>query len=473
MKPSIWRWLLLVWSGLFGLGAASLHAAPKRPNILLVVSDDHGFGDVSWNTPGVTTPNLDRLARAGVRLDRFYVNPICSVTRAALLTGLATRRTGVNNTSGLDRKYTLLSQRLHDEGYQTWLCGKWHLGGSPDSERNGPEFLPMARGFDHFYGHLHGAIDYTTHRRKDRDELDWQRNGKPVEEPGFSTDLLADEMIRLIQSRDKDRPFFGYLAFNAVHGPLQPPPGEKNANRRGGKRPLLLANLQYFDAALGRVIAALDKEGLNEETLILFFGDNGGQLSQGASNGDLRGEKGTVYEGGLRVPALVCWPGHLPAGKVSTDFACAMDVWPTLCEAVGLPAGRPIEEFDGRSVWPAWHTGEAVKRPPFVMGIRDNACFDAPWKLVRGAGRDGEVELFQLVDDPREERNVADQHPEVVARLSQAMRAIPEGETGRRRKPADAGNPRPKKGQNPKKRGGAQKPQPANASSPANDGETR
>jgi arylsulfatase A-like enzyme len=473
MRPSICRWLLLALYGTLVTGLAPLQADPKRPNILLVVSDDHGFGDVSWNTPGVATPNLERLARMGIRLDRFYANPICSVTRAALLTGLATRRTGVNNSSGLDRKYTLLPQRLHEAGYQTWLCGKWHLGGAPDSERNGPEYLPMARGFDHFYGHLHGAIDYTTHRRKDRDELDWQRNGKPVDEEGFSTDLLADEMIRLIQSRDKDRPFFGYLAFNAVHGPLQPPPGEKNANRRGGKRPLLLANLQYFDAALGRVIAALEKEGLQEETLVLFLGDNGGQLSQGASNGELRGEKGTVYEGGLRVPALVCWPGHLPAGRISTDFSCAMDVWPTLCEAVGLAPGRPPQEFDGQSVWQAWQTGEAGKRTPFVMGIREVACFDPPWKLVQGAGRDGEAELFHLVDDPNEKHNVADQNPEIVTRLTQALRSIPVGDSGRRRRNADAGAPRPPKGQKPRKRGGAQKQEPANSDSSGNEGGTR
>ena len=439
------RRFLLVLAGSIPhlLGHTWLRAGEKPPNLLVVVSDDHGFGDVSWNTPGVVTPHLEQLAREGIRLDRFYVNPICSVTRAALLTGLATRRTGVNNASGLDRKYTLLSQRLHEAGYQTWLCGKWHLGGAPDSERTGAEYLPNARGFDHFYGHLHGAIDYASHRRKDRDELDWQRNGKPVEEAGFSTDLLADEMIRLIQNRDPARPFFGYLAFNAVHGPLQPPPGEPNATRRGGKRPLLLANLKHFDAALGRVLKSLEQAGVKDETLVLFFGDNGGQLSQGASNGDLRGEKGTVYEGGVRVPALVCWPGQLPAGKVSTDFACAMDVWPTLCEAAGLPAGRSVEEFDGRSVWKTWKTGDAVARPPFVMGIREHACFDPPWKLVQGAGRDGTTELFQIVDDPREARNVADQHPEIVAKLSQAVRAIPMGETGRRRRNRDAEGPNP------------------------------
>jgi len=467
--------ILLVLAGWAGAlsGNSLVLAGSQAPNILLVVSDDHGFGDVSWQSPEVVTPNLERLARAGIRLDRFYSNPICSVTRAAVLTGLATRRTGVNNTSGLDRKYTLLPQRLREAGYQTWLCGKWHLGGAPDSERNGPEYLPMARGFDHFYGHLHGAIDYTTHRRKDRDELDWQRNGKPVEEEGFSTDLLADEMIRLIQSRDTSRPFFGYLAFNAVHGPLQPPPGEKNASRRGGKRTVLLANLKYFDAALGRVLAALEKEGVAQETLVLFCGDNGGQLSQGASNGELRGEKGTVSEGGLRVPALVCWPGQLPAGIVSNDFTCAMDVWPTLCEAAGLSPGRPIEEFDGRSVWQAWKTGESGKRPPFVMGIRDYACFDPPWKLVQGAGRDGAVELFQIVDDPREKQNVAEQHPEVVARLSQMLRAIPVGETGRRRKNVEAGMPNRNKGQNPRKRGGAKQSQSKTDLSSADEGASR
>jgi arylsulfatase A-like enzyme len=155
------RWMLL----LLVLGSVAARGiGAERPHVMLVVSDDHGWGDVGWNSPEVRTPVLDRMAADGVRLDRFYANPICSVTRAALMTGMATLRTGVNNRRGLELQHRLLPQAFRDAGYQTWMCGKWHLGGSPDNQFSGPEYLPQSRGFDYFYGHLHGAIDYYTHQ---------------------------------------------------------------------------------------------------------------------------------------------------------------------------------------------------------------------------------------------------------------------------------------------------------------------
>lgn len=395
--------------------------AAERPNIVLIVSDDHGFGDVGWNSPRVQTPQLDRLARDGVRLDRFYANPICSVTRAALMTGLATIRTGVNNSSGLDLKYRILPQIFHDAGYQTWMFGKWHLGGPEDSERTGPEYFPQARGFDYFYGHLHGAIDYYSHERKDLGQLDWQRNGKPVVEEGFSTDLLTDDAIRMVKQRDQSRPFFLYLPFNAVHGPLQPPPSATGVSKRD-RRAILLANIAHMDAAIGRLLTAIDSEQLRENTLVLFFGDNGGQLSQGASNGELRGEKGGTFEGGIRVPAAIRWPGRLPEGAVSQQFLSVMDVLPTLCAAAGIPTGIETP-LDGTDLWPALVQNDVVEHPPFVMGNKDVACIATPWKLVI-PGRDETPLLFDLLSDPNETRDVAAEHPDVAARLRNVVADI-------------------------------------------------
>lgn len=420
---------------------------PPRANVVLIVSDDQGFGDIGWNSEQVSTPRLSRLASEGVRFDRFYANPICSVTRAALMTGMATIRTGVNNRSGLDLEYRLLPQIFRDAGYQTWMFGKWHLGGPSDSERRGPKYYPRARGFDYFYGHLHGAIDYYTHRRKDTGEIDWQRNGKPVVEKGFSTDLLVDDAIRNLKARDVLRPFLLYLPFNAVHGPLQAPPSSPSLSKRN-RRELLAANVAHMDAAIGRLLDAIDDEGLRESTLILFFSDNGGQLSQGASNGELRGEKGNTFEGGIRVPAAARWPEILPAGTVSQQFVSVMDVLPTLCAAVGIDTGME-SPLDGVNLWPALSQGKIADRPPFVMGNKDVACFAPPWKLVIP----GHVEtplLFDVVDDPNEARDLAKLHPDVVSRLLQHVQSL--GGVARRGGEQSGTRPRGDRRQGSKKR---------------------
>ena len=393
--------------------------AAERPNVVIIVSDDHGFGDIGWNNPEVRTPTLDQLAKSGIRLDRFYANPICSVTRAALMTGLATLRTGVNNSSGLDLKYRILPQAFQDAGYQTWMFGKWHLGGSEDSQRPGPQYFPCARGFDYFYGHLHGAIDYYTHQRKDLGKLDWQRNGQPVNEEGFSTDLLANDAIRMLRQRDRNKPFLLYLAFNAVHGPLQAPPSAPDVSRRV-RRDLLLANVTHLDLAIGRLVRTLDEEHLRENTLIVFFGDNGGQLSQQASNGVLRGEKGGTFEGGIRVPALMNWPGVLRPAP-SQQFLAVTDLFPTLAAAAGIATGISTP-LDGVNLWPALVAGKEAARPPFVMGNNDVACLGPPWKLIL-TGRDAAPLLFNLVVDPSEQRDLAPNHPDVVASLMKVIAA--------------------------------------------------
>jgi len=417
--------------------------AENRPNVVVIVSDDEGWGDIGWNNPEVKTPNLDRLAEEGVRLDRFYVNPICSVTRAALMTGMHTLRTGVENFSGLDLKYQTLPQALRDAGYQTWMCGKWHLGGDRENSLSGPEYLPTARGFDHHYGLLGGAVDYNTHMKPRTQELDWWRNGKPAEEKGYSTDLLANEAISLIQKRDTGRPFFLYLAFNAIHGPISAPPGLGN-ERQGRGRPTLLQAMTGLDAATGRVLEELDTQGIRKNTLVIFFSDNGGDLTKGSTNMSLREGKGTVFEGGIRVPAVIHWPGVLPSGQKNDQFLCVADLFPTILDVTGVKMGS-TPNFDGKDLWPALKTGQSIDHPVYFMGNKEVAVFRPPWKLITSPrGQGASPMLFNVASDPSEKTDVAGQHPEIVQELSTALQEyskdLPKKE---RRGPGGGGRKRP------------------------------
>ena len=394
--------------------------AENRPNVVVIVSDDEGWGDIGWNNPEVKTPNLNRLAEEGVRLDRFYVNPICSVTRAALMTGMHTLRTGVENFSGLDLKYQTLPQALKDAGYQTWMCGKWHLGGERENSLSGPEYLPTARGFDHHYGLLGGAVDYNTHMKPRTQELDWWRNGKPAEEKGYSTDLLAKEAIGLIQKRDTGRPFFLYLAFNAIHGPISAPPGLGD-ERRGRGRATLLQAMTALDEATGKVIEELDQQGIRKNTLVIFFSDNGGDLTKGSTNLTLREGKGTVFEGGIRVPAAIQWPGVLPSGQTSDQFLCVADLFPTIIDLTGTKM-KVTPNFDGQDLWPDLKQGQPAERSVYFMGNKDVAVFRPPWKLITSPrGRGTPPMLFDVVSDPSEKTDVAGQHPNIVRELSAAL----------------------------------------------------
>jgi arylsulfatase A-like enzyme/cytochrome c2 len=472
--PHTCRLVALLFLVLSGQRAASnLSAAEARPNVVVIVADDLGWGDIGYHNAQVKTPNLDRLAEDGVRLERFYANPTCSTTRSALLTGVSTIRTGVNNRVGLSIEFRTLPQVFRDAGYQTCMFGKWHLGGSPDNERSGPEFLPHRRGFDLFYGHLHGAIDYYRHIRKDTGDSDWQRNGQQLSEEGFSTDLLADAAVAQLKSRDRSKPVLLYLAFNAVHGPLQAPPSgiEQYRDVDSRKRQTLLANVTAMDTAIGRVLNTIDDEGIRENTLVVFFSDNGGQLSQGASNGQLRGEKGTVFEGGIRVPAAIRWPGRIAPLQTSQQLMQVADFLPTLTAATGIKAELP-HELDGVNLWPAIQSGQTTDRPAVVAGTSDQAVFEDHWKLVLNRG--GETLLFDIQADPFEQTDVAAEHPEAVAQLSSHANRLlaqappkskPTGGDAKKGRPDQAKRRSGKQGKS--KKGAQSKPQSPDAPAPA------
>lgn len=404
---------------IFIITALALHAAP--PNIVLFVADDMGWNEVGYHGSKIATPNIDRLAKEGMRLDRFYVHPVCSPTRAALMTGRSPARFGVLGPIGrgvvpLDEHF--LPQTFRKAGYQTFMTGKWHLG------TTGREFAPNARGFDHFYGCLGGVIDYFTHRGHRR--LDWQRNGEAVEEEGYSTDLFAAEAIRLLKARDKKKPVFLYVPFNAPHQPAQAPEAFLDKYReRGllGRQAGQAAAIEAMDAAIGRVLAALKDEGMAKDTLVMFFTDNGSGLlrRRGAPEGQLalRGGKGSVLEGGIRVPAVLRWPGVIRAGAKCEQLISAQDLLPTLAAAAGIkPANQ--KPLDGVNLWPAIAANKPVARAPVVVAGRygEFAVLRGQWKLIVDRG---EVSLFDVQKDPTESNEVSAQHPLIAAELAEVL----------------------------------------------------
>ena len=403
---------------------AAVNGASVMPNVLFILVDDMGFGDAGYNGSEIATPTLDQLAETGVRLDRNYAYPVCSATRAALLTGHSPLDYGIDGPLGdhtslpLDLK--IMPEYFKDMGYQTYMIGKWHLGiGNTD-------YWPISRGFDYHYGFLGGWIDFYTHVYSGG--LDWQREGQSVREQGHATDLMTDDAVRLISERDVDSPFFMYLSYNAPHSPLQHAPVNSglNSNIEFGDRSVYAEMVTQVDTGIGKILDTLKSENLLENTIVVFSSDNGGALTTGASNGALAGGKGQAYEGGMRVPGLVWWAGHVEGGRVLEQPVVMHDWLPTLLEAVGGDAAEAFDPY-GQSMWGAIARNEQIDRAEFTIGVgASKAAFDWPWKLVRhGHGDSPDLGLFNIVEDPNEANNLADQHPEKVVQLAALLDAIP------------------------------------------------
>ena len=266
------RYFLIVLS-LFSLSIFSL----EKPNVIIILTDDLGWGDVSYHGGYIPTPNIDKLAQDGMEMNRFYSNPVCSPTRASLLTGLHIFNHGVvrpfmnpaAEQTGMPPELKIMPQYFKEAGYQTALSGKWHLGMAKE------EFWPTNRGFDTSYGHMTGGIGYFDHTAAGR--LDWHRNEESLEEEGYSTELIANEAINIIENKDKDRPLFLYVAFNAPHTPIEAPVKniEKFSYLTDKKDQVYAANVNALDFEIGKILKAIEKEGILEETIILFFSDNG------------------------------------------------------------------------------------------------------------------------------------------------------------------------------------------------------
>ena len=440
----------------------SAAATAARPNVVIMVADDLGWADVGFHgNTEIATPSLDRLAAEGVELRRFYTAPICSPTRAALMTGRDPMRLGVAyavimpwQQHGVHPQETFLPELFLQAGYQTAMVGKWHLGHAQQT------YHPNNRGFQHFYGHLHTEVGFYP-PFGNLGGKDFQRNGESISDEGYETFLLADEAVRYIRERDKSKPFFLYMPFIAPHTPLDAPENLKakyrdintrlqparsrqtddtrlisNLMLRPSARPLYAAVVDGMDRAIGRVLEVIDEEGIARETIVLFFSDNGGAAYSvgGADNAPLRGGKGETFEGGIRVVALMRWPGQLEAGGRMESLMSVMDVLPTLGAAADLEV-RTAFPLDGRNLWPAIRDGVPMPRQDYLFFASETpirghfhlTAFNDEWKLVRKVvqgleGADVTNFLFRIKDDPYEHRNLAANHPEVVTHLARELR---------------------------------------------------
>ena len=401
--------------------AQSTATSPK-PHIVMFVSDDMGWNEVGYHGSKIATPHIDGLAKEGVQLDRFYVHPICSPTRTALMTGRSPARFGITGAIGrgvvpLDEHF--MPQTFQKAGYQTFMVGKWHLGERSD------DYAPNARGFDHFFGFHGGGINYyTTNGSRARG---WFRNGQSVAPQGYSTDLLADEAIKLLKNRNKKKPIFLYLPFNAPHQPAQASERLLEKYRKlgfFGRRVGQAGAIEAMDAAIGRVLATIEAEGISKETLVMFFCDNGsggGRRGSTALPGQLalRGGKGSVLEGGIRVPAVLRWPGVIRASTKCNQLISAQDLFPTFAAAAGIkPANQ--KPFDGVNCWPAIVKNKLIKRPPAIVAgpFGDFAVLHDQWKLTWGQGQ---ISLYNVKDDPIESKDVTLNHPETAANLADTL----------------------------------------------------
>ena len=403
------------------VSAQSAATSPK-PHIVMFVSDDMGWNEVGYHGSKIATPHIDGLAKEGVQLDRFYVHPICSPTRTALMTGRSPARFGITGSIGrgvvpLDEHF--MPQTFQKAGYQTFMVGKWHLGERSD------DYAPNARGFDHFFGFHGGGINYyTTDGSRARG---WFRNGQSVAPQGYSTDLLADEAIKLLKNRNKKKPVFLYLPFNAPHQPAQASERLLEKYRKlgfFGRRVGQAGAIEAMDAAIGRVLATIEAEGISKETLVMFFCDNGsggGRRGSTALPGQLalRGGKGSVLEGGIRVPAVLRWPGVIRAGTKCNQLISAQDLLPTFAAAAGIKSANR-KPLDGVNCWPAIVQNKAMKRPPVIVAgpSGEFAVLHDQWKLIWNRQQ---ISLFDVKEDPIETHDVSVDHPLKVAELADAL----------------------------------------------------
>jgi arylsulfatase A-like enzyme len=413
---------------------AAAATAVRPPHIVYIVADDLGWKDVGFHGSDIETPNIDALAKGGVELGAFYTQPLCTPSRAALMTGRYPLRyglqTGVIPSGGLYGLPTdewLLPQALKEAGYETALVGKWHLGHAD------PKYWPRQRGFDYFYGAMVGEIDHFKHEAHGIG--DWYRDNARIEEEGYDTTLFGDDAVRLIERHEPATPLFLYLAFTAPHTPYQAPPEylDQYAGIADPSRRAYAAMITAMDDQIGRVVEALEAKGMRNDTLIVFHSDNGGTRSAkftGESkvegdlppnNGPYRDGKGTLYEGGTRVVAIANWPARIAPGTID-DMVHIVDMYPTLVGLAGGSLGNS-KPLDGLDVWatiserkPSPRTEVVYNVDPFAGAVRQG-----DWKLIWLSLLPQRLELFDLSADPSETANVAEDNPDKVKELQERI----------------------------------------------------
>lgn len=416
-------------------------AAPhQKPNIIHIVADDLGWKDVGFNgCTDIKTPNLDALARGGAKFTQFYVQPMCTPTRAALLTGRYPFRYGLQtavipsvSAYGLDTNEWLMPQCLKEAGYKTAIIGKWHLGHADK------KYWPKQRGFDYQYGAMIGELDYFTH--EEHHVLDWYRDNKPLREKGYTTQLIGKEAVKLIEKHGPSTPLYLYLAFNAPHTPYQAPKEyiDRYKNIEDPTRRIYAGMISCLDEEIGRVVAALDKKGIRQNTLILFHSDNGGtrnamfagvmadmsKVKIPCDNGPYREGKGTLFDGATRVCALANWPGRIKPQTVD-GLIHAVDIYPTLAALAGASTAR-CKPLDGQNVWDTIAEGKPSPRTEFVYNIEPfrAALRQGDFKLIWRTMLPSSVDLYDLSKDPSEQNNVAAAHPDKVLAMQRRLDAL-------------------------------------------------
>jgi arylsulfatase A-like enzyme len=430
MKPAT------ILSLLLGIIAPLCAADAPKPNIVFLLIDDLGYADCGFNGgKDIMTPHIDKLAKAGAVLESFYVQPVCSPTRSALLTGRYPTHTGVYTIVrpgapwGLPLAERTLPQALREAGYTTAISGKWHLGEFK------PEYTPTNRGFDQQYGHMFGAIDYFTKIRGD--QRDWYRNDKPSADEGYTTHLIAKEAVRVIREKPADKPLFLYVPFNGIHAPHQVPASYKEPYMSLPEpRRTIAGMLAAVDEAIGQITDAVADKGIAENTLFIFAADNGGPgPGKATMNTPLRAGKGTIYEGGVRGCAFATWPGKIPASRIKTPMHIT-DWYPTLLGLAGAKPSQPLP-VDGMDILPVL-TGGTISRDALLLhGTSPGkaAVRMGDWKLLLNAsekdaeeasGEDekdmGKIELYNLADDIAETKNLATTQPEKAKELRERLR---------------------------------------------------
>jgi arylsulfatase A-like enzyme len=398
-----------------------------RPNIILIMADDLGYGDIScYGSKKINTPNIDALAEGGMKLTDYHSNgPVCSPTRAALLTGRYQQRAGIDGViyakgptrqTGLAIEETTFAEVLKTRGYVTGIFGKWHLGYNV-------QFNPAKQGFDEFRGYVSGNVDYHSHIDGAGFD-DWWKNLEKVPEEGYSTDLITKHGIDFIE-RHKDEPFCLYLPHESVHSPYQGrndppqrlPGGKKGKATKGAQIARAYKEMvEVMDEGIGKIVRTVKRLNLERKTFIFFCSDNG--ATKNGSNGVLAGYKGSLWEGGHRVPAIAYWPGRIKPGTVTNETVLGMDMFPTMASIAGvkMPAGLELDGVDLLGML----TKDSMlpERTLFWRYRKQKAVRKGPWKLLIQGDN---IKLFNLDNDLGEKKNLAESNSEMVKMLQRAL----------------------------------------------------
>jgi arylsulfatase A-like enzyme len=421
--------LLLVFL-CFAFAAQTFSAPKSRPNIVFILADDLGYGDLGcYGATDLKTPNIDRLATQGIRFTDFYANGcVCTPTRCGLMTGRYQQRIGGLETAippgakhlGLPPQEKTIADMLRAASYSTALSGKWHLGYKP-------EMMPTAHGFDHFFGLLSGNHNYWTHR-ENNGEADLYLEDKPVQMEGYSTHLITDHALKFLGEM-KTKPFFLYVAFNAPHFPYQTPDDTEHevakTNWQKGSREIYAKMIEEMDRGVGRILQTLDENHLSENTLVIFASDNGGNGH--ARNDPLRGKKGQLFEGGIRAPCIARFPGVIPTNAETHQVAITMDWTATMAKLAGAkpPKNRPFEGIDLLPILSG--KKQNVNRTLFWRSVNfsfeklQRAVRDGNWKYIEELKGKKDSYLFDLSADIGEAKNLTDENPKLVAKLKKKL----------------------------------------------------